>query len=249
MRIDILGVGFDDITAEQTVLRASEMISGGEKTYIVTPNPEIVWMARHEEALRIAINGAGLVLPDGIGIIIGARILGTPLRCGRVPGIDFAAALLGKMAQSGGSVFLLGSKPGIAEEAGQKLEEKYPGLKIAGAADGYFSGDEPIIEMINSAQPDVLLVCLGSPKQELWMSKNLGRLNVKLCAGLGGSLDVFAGKIKRAPIFFQKFGLEWLYRLFLEPRRIKRMSKLPLFVLALIWKRLRKTRSQERSWK
>ena len=239
MRIDVLGVGFDDFSVEQAVGYAYDTITGDNRGYVATPNPEIVWMARRDAALRAAINDASLVLPDGIGVILGARILGTPLRSGRVPGIDFAAALFEKMAQSGGAAFLVGAKPGIAEEAGQKLEEKFPGLRIVGVADGYFTDDEPVIEKINSAQPDLLLVCLGSPKQELWMAKHIGRLDVKICAGLGGSLDVFAGRVKRAPDFFQKFGLEWLYRLFREPSRIKRMAKLPLFVFAAVWKRVR----------
>ena len=243
MRIDVLGVGFDDIAITQADSRAFEILRSGEKAYIVTPNPEIVWIARRDEALRGAINSAGLVLPDGIGIILGSRILGTPLRGGRVPGIDFAASLLEKMAQSGKSVFLLGAKTGIAELAGQRLEGKYPGLIIAGAADGYFTDDEAVINEINKAQPDVLFVCLGSPKQEQWMAGNIERLNVKLCAGLGGSLDVFAGKVMRAPVFMQKLGLEWLYRLVCEPRRIKRMIKLPLFVLAVAWQRITGVRS------
>ena len=238
MRTDILGVGFDDITIGLAAQYAGDTIERGGKTYIVTPNPEIVWMARRDAALKNAVNSAGLVLPDGIGVIIGARILGKPLRCGRAPGIEFAETLLERMAHTGGSVFLLGAKPEIAEIAGGKLAERYQGLKIAGAADGYFSDDSQVIEEINAALPDALLVCLGSPKQELWMARNIARLDVKLCAGLGGVLDVFAGRAKRAPVFFRKLGLEWLYRLFREPRRIKRMLRLPLFVIAVIWTRL-----------
>jgi len=238
-RIDVLGVGFDDKTVDEAVSCARMIMSSGEKAYIVTPNPEIVWACRRDTALRDAVNGAGLVLPDGIGIILGARILGRPLRCGRVPGIDFAASLFDIMAQDSRSVFLLGSKPGVAEEAGAKLEEKHPGIVIAGVADGYFTDDGPVIEQINTAKPDLLLVCLGAGKQELWMSENINRLNTSLCAGLGGSLDVFAGKVKRAPVFFQKLGLEWFYRLICQPSRIKRMIKLPLFVFAVILKRLK----------
>ena len=246
-KIDVLGVGFDDFTAEQAVRYAFDTIGDNNKGYVVTPNPEIVWMARRDNALRAAINGAWMVLPDGIGVILGARILGTPLRGGRVPGIDFASALFNEMAKSGGTVFLLGSKPGIAEEAGQKLEAIHQGLCVVGSADGYFTDDNLIIEKINSSQPDLLLVCLGSPKQELWMADHIGQLDVKLCAGLGGSLDVFAGRAKRAPILFQKLGLEWLFRLFREPRRIKRMVKLPLFIFAAIWKRLTGANSFQRS--
>jgi len=238
MRIDILGCGFDNITADEAVSYALDLISSRQKEYIVTPNPEIVWMARRDEALSAAVNGAALVLPDGIGIIHAARILGTPL-CEKIPGIDFVAALFNKMAGSGGSVFLFGAKPGVAEEAGLALVQSYPGLVIAGTADGYFADEELVIEQINSANPDLLLVCLGAPKQELWMREKTGLLNAGLCAGLGGSLDIFAGKTKRAPAFYQRFGLEWFYRLIREPRRIKRMIKLPLFILTVIGIRIR----------
>ena len=238
MRLNILGVGFDDLSAQQAVSCAYEIISGCEKGYIATPNPEIVMLARKDNRLSAAIEGAKLVLPDGVGIIIAARILGTPLRGGRVPGIDFTAALFEKLAESGRSVFLLGAAPGVAHEAGRRLAEKYQGLLIAGTADGYFDDDEPVIAQINSVSPDVLLVCLGAPKQEFWMASTAARLNVSLCIGLGGSLDVFAGKTKRAPVFFRKLGLEWLYRLCREPRRIKRMIKLPLFILMAVFKRL-----------
>ena len=240
-RIDVLGVGFDDVSVDQAAARACDMIGrsgSGGKTYIVTPNPEIVWMARHSEPLRAALNGASLVLPDGIGIVYGARILGTPVRSGRTPGIDFISALFRKMAETGESVFLLGAKPGVAEEAGERLAGKYPGLRISGSADGYFTDAEPVITQINAAEPGLLLVCLGAPKQELWMAENISRLNVGACAGLGGVLDVFAGRVKRAPAVFQKLGLEWLYRIVREPRRIRRSMKLPLFMLAVIWKRL-----------
>jgi len=239
VRIDVLGVSFDDKTVDEAVSYACEVIRSGEKAYIVTPNPEIVWLCRRDDIFRTAVNGAGLVLPDGIGIVLGARILKTPLHCGRVPGIDFATALFDKMAETGGSVFLLGSKPGVAMDAGAILAEKHPGLIIAGAADGYFTDDEPVIEQINAAQPDLLLVCLGARKQELWMSENISRLNTSLCAGLGGSLDVFAGRVRRAPVIFQRLGLEWFYRLVCQPSRIIRMMKLPLFILAVIIRRLK----------
>jgi len=238
MRIDVLGVGFDSLTMGQAVSHAREVINSGEKIYVVTPNPEIVWMCRRDDRLRSAINGAGLVLPDGIGIILGAKILKTPL-LSKIAGVDFAEALFAEMAKASQSVYLLGAKPGVAEEAGRRLLAKYPGLVIAGAADGYFTDDGPVIEQINAARPDVLLVCMGAPRQEIWMAENFCRLNVKLCAGLGGSLDVYAGVVKRAPAFWQKLGLEWFYRLLCEPRRIKRMMKLPLFVLAVIFRRIR----------
>ena len=186
MRTDVLGVGFDDISVTEACVYAYEAFDAEKKACIVTPNPEIVWACRQNEELRGALNSAGLVLPDGIGIIIAARILGTPVKAGRVPGIDFIAALFSKMAEAGKSVFLYGAKPGVADEAGARLTEKYPGLIIAGTSDGYTADDALVIEQINAARPDLLLVCLGSPKQELWMAQNISRLDVRLCAGLGG---------------------------------------------------------------
>ncbi|MCL2402194.1 MAG: WecB/TagA/CpsF family glycosyltransferase [Oscillospiraceae bacterium] len=238
MSIDVLGVKFDALTMQQAVSQACEIMDSGEKAYVVTPNPEIVWLCRKDESLREIVNAAGLVLPDGIGVILGASVLGTPL-CERIAGIDFAEVLFAEMAMVGKSVYLFGAKPGIAEEAGRRLGEKYPSLIIAGTSDGYFDDDTPIIESINAAKADLLLVCLGSPRQERWMAENLDKLDVKLMAGLGGSLDVFAGAVKRAPVFFQRFGLEWLYRLIKQPRRIVRMIKLPLFMFCVIWRRVR----------
>jgi len=244
MRVDVLGVGFDDIEIGHAVELACDLMKGSEKAYVVTPNPEIVWRCRRNDDLRSAIDGARLVLPDGIGVILGARILGRPLKCGRVPGIDFAGALFQKMAESDGSIFLFGAKPGVADEAGQKLMETYPGLLIAGTSDGYFTNNDAVIDKINSANPDLLLVCLGAPKQEIWMKENLAKLNVTLCAGLGGAIDVFSGNVKRAPLFFQKVGLEWFYRIICEPRRLKRSLVLPLFVLAVLWKRVAGSRTK-----
>ncbi|MDR0839540.1 MAG: WecB/TagA/CpsF family glycosyltransferase [Oscillospiraceae bacterium] len=240
MRIDVLGVGFDDLTASEAASAAVCHFSGGAAApaYAVTPNPEIVWLARKNSALRDAISGAALVLPDGIGIVYGARILGTPLK-ERVPGIDFAAALLASLAERGGGVYLLGAKPGVAETAGDKLRETYPGLVIAGTRDGYFEDDAAVIAEINAKAPDLLLVCLGAPKQELWIAKNIAGLAVGLAIGLGGALDVWAGTVKRAPERWRRLGLEWLYRLLREPRRIGRMMSLPKFLFAVIWRRIR----------
>jgi len=238
MKIDVLGVEFDDIFIDDAASLISHKISEREKCYIVTPNPEIVWMCRKNPSLEKAVSTAGLVLADGVGITIGAKILGTPFKNGRVPGIDFIAALFKEMAKSQGRVYLLGAKPGVADIAGEKLSKLYPGIIIAGTGDGYFSDDALVIEKINNANADILLVCLGAPKQELWMAQNLEKLNVPVCAGLGGSLDVFAGNVKRAPVIFRKLGLEWLYRIASDPKRIKRSVVLPLFILRVIVKRI-----------
>lgn len=236
MRIDVMGVGFDSLTIEEAVARAKALMSERRAAYVVTPNPEIVMACRERAETMEAVNAADLVLPDGVGVVYGARILGTPLKQ-KLPGIDFIQALMADMAQEGKSVFLLGAKPGVAEKAGERLETMFPGLVIAGAHDGYFKDDAPVVAAVNEAQPDLLLVCLGAPKQELWMQRNQSALQVGLMAGLGGSLDVFAGNVKRAPKLFQKLGLEWLYRLLREPKRIGRMMKLPKFLFACIGKK------------
>ncbi len=230
MRIDVLGVGFDNLTLEEAVEAGMDLVRAPGAHYVVTPNPEIVEVCREDPAGMDIVNRADLVLADGIGVIKGAAMLGTPLK-GKVPGIEFAAGLLGKLAKEGRSVYLLGAKPGVAELAGKRLSGQYPGLKIAGTHDGYFQEDAPIVEDIRASGADVVLVCLGAPKQEKWMAKNGADTGAHLLCGLGGSLDVFAGVVERAPKFWCDHGLEWLYRLLKEPRRAGRMMKLPLFLV------------------
>ena len=230
MRVDVLGVGFDNLTLDEAVARGMELVCGEGTHYVVTPNPEIVEVCRENPAARDAVNGADLVLPDGVGVVKGAAMLGTPLK-EKTPGIEFAAGLMGKMAQQGKSLYLLGAKPGVAELAGQRLTQRYPGLRIAGTHDGYFKEDGPVVEAIRQSGADVVFVCLGAPKQELWMAKNGSATGAHLLCGLGGSLDVFAGVVARAPKFWSDHGLEWFYRLCKDPRRIGRMMKLPLFLV------------------
>ena len=237
MRIKVLGVGFDNLSMDEAVSQALDEIACRGEGYVVTPNPEIVWMCRENPDFAKLISNARLVLADGVGITLGAKILGQPLKA-RVPGVDFAAALFAEMAKQEQSVFLYGAKPGVAARAGVNLRQQYPGLRIAGTADGY-SDSAPVIEAIQSAKPDLLLVCLGAPRQEEFMAKHQGTLGVGLMAGLGGTLDVLAGEVTRAPKAWQKLGLEWLYRLLRDPRRAKRMLKLPLFLFAVIGQRIR----------
>lgn len=236
-RVNVLNVAFDNVTKEKAVNYAMDCIAKHNRAYVVTPNPEIVMEAASNNELSAALTGASLVLPDGIGIIYGAKILGTPLK-GKVAGIDFASDLMARLAVQQGSVYLFGAKPGVAEKAGENLTKMYPGLIIAGCSDGYFKDDRGIIEEINHVKPDLLLVCLGFPKQEIWMLNNKERLDVGLMAGLGGSLDVFAGVVERAPLGWQKLGLEWLYRLIKQPSRFGRMLRLPLFLLCVLKKRV-----------
>lgn len=234
-----MGVSFDDLSLNDAVSKAMELMQEHHSAYMVTPNPEIVIEAWKNPELASAIEGAALVLPDGIGVIKAAKILGTPLT-ERVPGIDTASAIFERMSKQGKCVYLLGAKPGVAEKAAEFLKQKYEGLIICGTHDGYFSDDDPVVAEINAARPDFLLVCLGYPKQELWMMNNAKRLDVGLMAGLGGSLDVFAGVVERAPERWQRLGLEWLYRCIKEPKRIKRIARLPLFLVKAAAKRIGK---------
>ena len=237
MRIDVLGVGFDNVTMAEAVERGMELVRSSGTHYVATPNPEIVEVCREDPEARTAVNGADLVLPDGIGVVKGAAMLGTPLK-EKTPGIEFAGHLMDRLAEEGRSLYLLGAKPGVAEQAAAKLAEAHPGLRIAGTHDGYFQEDAPVAEAIRETGADVVFVCLGAPKQELWMVRNGPAAGARLMVGLGGSLDVFAGVVERAPEGFQKLGLEWLYRLMKEPRRIGRMARLPLVLFQAAGARL-----------
>lgn len=239
MRIDVLGVGFDDLTMQEAVERGMALLRSDGAHYVVTPNPEIVEVCRENPEAMRAVNGADLVLPDGIGVIKGAAMLGTPLK-EKTPGIEFAAHLMERMAGEGLSLYLLGAKPGVAELAVEKLTAQYPGLKLAGTHDGYFKEDGPVVDAIRESGADCVFVCLGAPKQELWMAKNGPATGARLLCGLGGSLDVFAGTVERAPKFWSDHGLEWFYRLCKEPRRIGRMMKLPLFLVHVRQEKKRK---------
>ncbi len=230
MRIDVLGVGFDNVTMAEAVAEGQRLLNAEGAHYVATPNPEIIELCREDPAALSAVNGAALVLPDGIGVIKGAAMLGTPLK-EKTPGIEFAEHLVGKLSEEGKSLYLLGAKPGVAEEAGARLAARYPGLRIAGTHDGYFKEDGPVVEEIRRSGADCVFVCLGAPKQELWMAKNGEATGARLLCGLGGSLDVFAGRVERAPEFWSRHGLEWFYRLCKEPRRLGRMMKLPLFLV------------------
>jgi len=233
-RIDVRGVGFDNVTLAEAAERLRGRTAAGECGMAVfTPNSEIVQMCIEDAALADVVNAAALVIPDGIGVVKAARILGTPLK-GKVAGVELGREVLAFAAQDGLPVYFLGGKPGVAEAAAEKMREAYPALIICGMHDGYFqkSGAEndAVIAAVNESGAKILFVCLGAPAQEKWISANREALpGVQILMGLGGSLDVYAGTVKRAPKFFIRLGLEWLYRLLKEPRRIGRMMALPKF--------------------
>lgn len=238
MRTDVLGVAFDNVTMDEAVDRALAMLEENGPHLVVTPNPEIVQRAAKDPEFAGILSKADLVIPDGIGVVYAAKILGRPLK-GRVPGIDFASALLERAAGTGRRLFLLGAAPGVAEQAAVNLRAAYPGLAVCGTHDGYFKEDGPVVDAIRESGADIVFVCLGFPKQEKWIAAHGEAAEARLYIGLGGSLDVFAGKVERAPESFQKLGLEWLYRLVKEPSRIGRMAKLPLFLVSALGARLK----------
>ena len=238
MKTDIMGLQFDNITMEEALAAAKALLQGEHAARVVTPNAEIAYEALHDENTRTLLNSAELMLPDGAGVVLASKILKTPLKQ-KVAGVDFADGLLGVLETTGQSLYLLGSKPGIGELAAQKMMQKHPRLRIAGIADGYFQDEAPVIDKINASGADVLFVCLGAPKQEQFMARHQKALHVKLMAGLGGTLDSFAGTVKRAPKWMIRLNLEWLYRLIKEPKRFKRMLRLPKYLWAVVCKRIR----------
>lgn len=238
MKTDVLGVSYDNVTMEEALARGRHILQGERTCYCVTPNAEMAYEALQDEGFRRLLNGAELVLPDGAGVILGAKLLKTPLKQ-KVAGIEFAQNMLSVMEELGSRLYLLGSKPGVAELAGKKMLEKHPKLQICGMADGYFKDEAEVVEKINTAQADAVYVCLGSPKQEYFMHKHREALSAKLLCGLGGTLDGIAGTVKRAPRWMIRLQLEWLYRLIKEPRRFKRMLRLPKFIFAAVKKRMK----------
>jgi N-acetylglucosaminyldiphosphoundecaprenol N-acetyl-beta-D-mannosaminyltransferase len=234
-RVDVLGVPFDPVDLEGAVQAAAAMVDEPGPHLIVTANVELVMRARHAPDLQEILRRAALVVADGVGVVWGARRLGRSLP-GRVAGIDLAGRLCGVAAQRGWRVCLIGGAPGVAAEAAANLRRWYPGIHVAAALHGYFGPDEEtaVTTAIREAAPTLLLVGLGSPRQERWLDRHLAPLAVPLGIGVGGVLDVWAGRVRRAPRVMQNLGLEWCYRLIRQPSRARRQLAIPQFVAA-VW--------------
>ena len=230
-RIDILNIHFDSVTATEASDRIfSECKNKKELPFtVVTPNPIMVMNARENEKLFSALANADLSLADGVGIVSATNRMGTPLP-ERVTGIDTGYAVLERLAEVGGSVYFLGAKHGVAELAAHRITEKLSSLRVVGTHHGYFDNDEEIVSDIKEKTPDLLIVCLGSPRQEIWMHENKERLSgVGTVMCLGGALDVWSGNVKRAPSLFIKLRLEWLWRMICEPQRLSALPKMIKF--------------------
>ena len=232
-RVNILGIKFDDISfreAEAVILKTFR-----EKSYlsIFTPNPEIALASQNDSSLQTMINSSGLILADGIGILIASRILGTPLR-ERVTGIDFGEMILNIANQNKLRIFLLGGKEGVAKTAAERINQKHSDLTICGTHHGYFKKkgekNDALVKEIAAASPDIIFVCFGFPEQERWICENCASIpSLKLSAGLGGALDVWSGNVRRSPKILQRVGLEWLWRMIIQPKRLRILFHIPIF--------------------
>ena len=235
--VKILDVPVHPLTMGEAVSVLEESITSGEQAFVVTANAEIIMRCQEDAGYKkIVSQDAQLVLPDGAGAVWAGRHLGYKIP-ERVAGFDLYCQLLDKAAQKGYKAFFFGGSPGIAEAAKAKSEELYPGVQVVGCRNGYFKEEESqaIIEEINASGADMLFAALGAPKQEKWLVRYREQLKPKILMGIGGSFDVFAGKMERAPKWMQDASLEWLFRLYKQPSRFVRMMALPKFVLKVVF--------------
>jgi N-acetylglucosaminyldiphosphoundecaprenol N-acetyl-beta-D-mannosaminyltransferase len=241
-RIYILGSLIDKVDTKEALQRIEQFIQEGTPHQIITANAEIIYRGYQDKKLSRTLNKAHLVTADGAGVVWATRYLNDPVQ-ERVTGIDLLHAICKKSQEKGWKLYFLGAAPGVAEKAVLKVLETYPKCQVVGYENGYFSPEEEprIIENIKKVQPDILFVAMGAPKQDFWIREHLQELDIPVCMGVGGSFDVLAGNVERAPEWMQKRGLEWLFRLYKEPKRWRRMLALPRFVLAVIGQKAKGT--------
>jgi N-acetylglucosaminyldiphosphoundecaprenol N-acetyl-beta-D-mannosaminyltransferase len=229
-------VRVDDVIEDEALARCVELVASGTPHHVVTVNPEFVMEARRNPAFARVLRAADLATPDGFGLLLASRYLGTPLR-GRVTGVELTLLLCQEAARRGWRVFLLGAAPGVAEATARVLQARYEGLIVAGCYAGSpQAADEPAIRrLVAAARPDLLLVAYGHPQQDVWIARNQPLLRVPLAIGVGGVFDYLSGRVPRAPRLVRRIGLEWLYRLLRQPRRWRRIvTAVPLFAWAVL---------------
>ena len=233
MGIELLGLNIDNYTFEEAITTAKELIDGHKVSQVVTINPEMFQTAEKDPNFANIIKEAEMVIPDGVGVKIALKLTGKDVA--RIPGIDFAKRLLKEAASSGIPVAIVGSKEEVITKAVTNLQKDISGLNIVYYHNGYFNNDEEIYNELKAKSPKLILVALGSPKQEQFIYNAKKLLNPALMIGVGGSLDVWSGYVKRAPKIFQVLGLEWLYRTISQPSRFKRIfPTLPLFLIKVL---------------
>lgn len=232
--VNILGINFISITMERFVDLIVKRIEEETKTFIVTANPEIVMYAQRDSNYKKLLKEANFVVPDGIGIVKAAKLLNLSLH-ERIPGFDLMMNLLKAANKHNKKVYMLGGQKEVLLGAEKSIRNRYPNVEIVGSHHGYFNWEDPsVINDIIKTRPDLVFVALGFPKQEKWIHEHIDKVEKGIFIGVGGSFDVLAGKVKRAPFLWQKLNLEWLYRLIQQPSRWKRMLVLPQFALKII---------------
>jgi N-acetylglucosaminyldiphosphoundecaprenol N-acetyl-beta-D-mannosaminyltransferase len=232
-----LGVNVSPYSYEEIIADIKKRMSAGQQSTLIAVNPEKVIAAQQNAELRDLINSSTYQIPDGVGILLASKLKGGNINS-RVTGVDMMDRLIRFAAEENHKVFLYGAKEEVVAEAKRKLEEKYPTLNISGYENGYIKDNNELVRKINDSQAELLFVAMGSPKQELWIRENMPKLHtVKVFQGVGGSFDVFAGHVQRAPEVFRKSGTEWLFRLAKEPKRFKRQLALPKFLAKILFSR------------
>lgn len=241
-RLKILNIWVDPVTRQEALNRVEEILRHGQRPHaIFAANPEKNFSVPKDPELYKVFAEADLLLPDGIGMVWAARVL-YGVKMERVPGADFMEDICRLAAREGYKIFIYGAKEEVNEKAADLLSKRYPGLLVAGRAHGYLGQEKmpDLIRQINDSGAQILFIALGSPKQEKWYATHKDCLtNVRVVQGIGGTLDAIVGKVKRAPYYWQKYSLEWLYRLLSEPNRIKRQKVIPVFILMTIAAKVR----------
>jgi len=238
-RTKILGVPVDAIAYDQWMEQIRQWVRHSRRPHhVCTVNPEFIMLARQDPIFFNILNRADLCVPDGVGLLWASRLLGSPI-AQRVTGSDGVPLIAAHAAKHGWRIFFLGAASGIAEKAAAVLRQGHPGLQVAGSYAGSpaEAEEDHIVSLINGSAADILLVAYGAPAQDKWIARNLPRLHVKMAMGIGGSLDFIAGTVPRAPVWMRENGLEWLYRLIRQPWRLRRMLRLPRFVIAVLRRR------------
>lgn len=234
MKETYLGVDVSPLTYEGILREVDERMERREPSTIIAVNPEKIMSAQRDKTVKTMINDATFQIPDGVGVLLASKLKGGNIR-ERVTGVDMMGKLIEHAAHKGYSVFFYGAKEETVRKAVQNFETKYPNLHVAGYANGYVQDEEALVEQIAASGAQIIFVALGSPKQELWIKRNMPKLpDVLVYQGVGGSFDVYAGTVKLAPDFYRNNGLEWLYRLISDPKRLKRQLNLPKFLLKLL---------------
>jgi N-acetylglucosaminyldiphosphoundecaprenol N-acetyl-beta-D-mannosaminyltransferase len=226
---------------DKALRKVEDMIERGDRPQtVLAVNPEKELSVPKDSELHEMFRKADMLIPDGVGVVLAAKALhGSSIS--RVPGCELMQRVCGLAAEKGYPVYVYGAKPEVNEKAVEEVKRMFPGIKVAGSSHGYVppEGMKGLVEDINSSEAKVLFVAMGSPRQEKWMLEHMPELkNVRVCQGIGGTLDILSGNIKRAPEFYCRLGLEWLYRLVSEPKRLKRQSYYQVFALKVIARKL-----------